>query len=226
MKNTQKNEVDFKDKLNFKGLLEKNQKKQSSSPVSDLLRSTTQTILPQHNTSEQSQLNNQRTEQELSFKLSRIEGLVQSLIINQHNLKDSISNQIEYKHTKHQDFDYKSLIQTFLLVTTLCLSIFAIFKNQVSTLPNEQQSQKRIIESSQNKRALQTKSPSYFLTKYVNLRSGPSTKSDVRLILPINGMINIKEEKSGWSHIEYKDFAKDITYQGWIWGKNYKELKK
>lgn len=226
MKNTQKNEVDFKNKLNFKGLLEKNHKKQSSSPVSDLLKSTTQTILPQHDTSEHTMLNKQGSEQELNFKLSRIEGLVQSLIINQHNLKDSISNQIEYKQTKHHDFDYKSLIQTFLLVTTLCLSIFAIFKTQVTSLPLEQQAPKRVIKNDQVRSTPQIKSSSYFLTKYVNLRSHPSTKSDVKLVLPINGIINIKEEKSGWSHIEYKDLAKDITYQGWIWGKNYKELKK
>ncbi len=209
--NTQASDINFKDKLNFSNLLEKNQKKLGKSPVSNLIKSTKQTVI-------ETERNTPRNDLLLNDKLSRIEGLVQSLIINQHNLKDQMSNQIEHRIEvkDHSKFDFKGLIQSILLVTTLAISVLAIIKNEApKKLQQEKPSQTMTIE--------QPKITKYYLTKYINLRARPSTKGEVLIVLPINGLIEKVENKGNWTKVKYKDFTAGTEFSGWIWGTNFKK---
>lgn len=94
-------ENEFKSQINFGDMLDKNNKKSKETPVSDLIRSTTQSIVELNEVNQDNI--NQRIDaledrlqiNSVNEKMERVEGLLQSLIINQQNLQHSLQNEIK-----------------------------------------------------------------------------------------------------------------------------------
>ena len=198
-----------------------------NTPVSDLLKSTTTEVLEKYN---EANLENdfkefkEELKSDLEDQLYKMEGLIQSLIINQQSLAHGIKNQIapskEVQESKKEkrplDLYQSALIG---LIAALALSLGMILTK--TQAPKEEVVANQEIIKNTLKNETQKK---YFLIKYINLRSDSSTKADVITVLPKNAIIEVLAKDSNWTHVSYKDHVENKIYKGWIWGDNYKEV--
>ena len=64
----------------------------------------------------------------------------------------------------------------------------------------------------------------FVTTKFVNLRSRPSTKASIQMVLAPNSIIDLNAEKKDWKKIKFTDHVGGKTHSGWIYGENIKPI--
>lgn len=211
---------DFKGNFNFSSLLEKNEKKTATGPISSLLQSTTQTVIDNnHERNEDKnkdslfqkieELERRFETKEVNEKFERLESLLQSVIINQANQK-----QIEFKEEstldKKGDNSKNILMASIILSASLLISVGVgiIFNNKVTPIKN--------TTPKLTKEIIKFHTP----TKYLNLRSLPSTKGNKLLVVAPNTRVEILGEEGEWIQIKFKDYLKNTIHTGWIYDRS------
>ena len=188
--------------LNFEKILKKNDKKVKKGTVSHLIKSTTSEVLNSEDFQVHQNPSTQYSNDKINENINRIEGLIQSIIINQ-------KNQIEYK--SQQKIKDKYFIYLFIFIATIFLTIFI-----TSSLSSKKAT---IIEY----KAI--KDTKYVLKKYVNLRAAPSLKGNKITILPPNSIVTLIDEKKEWKLVKYKDYIQSTSLIGWMHKENLKGLE-
>ncbi len=219
-------EKKIKAKINFQNMLDRNIKKNENTPVSDLIRSTTQTVLPKDDYSKSSASIETSAVNE---KLDRLEGLVQSLIINQQTMKNLIPDKlaIEDKSTEVDQIkevivkngeNQKKLILNSLIILSIVSVTTAYILSHQSGINTMQEVKPAVIT-----KVVET--PTYITTKYLNMRALASTKGDIKLVIPPNSRIKILDNKGDWKLINFKDHVKNLEHKGWVYGENLKQIE-
>lgn len=198
-------ETKIKEKINFQNILNKNFKKNENTPISDLIKSTTQMVV------EEEYLTPKVKNSEIENKIDRLESLIHSIIINQNNIQLALPH-IEQAPKK---FNSKSII---LFAGVLCFSMATfyigttintpIFESTVTTAP---------IAAINNENSVIT-------MKFANLREVPSTKATILRVIQPNSKLKVLETKTDWKKIEYKDFIHNKSVTGWIYSDTLKQL--
>ena len=177
-----------------------------NTPVSDLLKSTTTKVV---DTYEQ-----KRTlpEQDLTEQLFKMEGLIQSLIINQQSLASQLKNQIPHKSDIKQKQSLTAFQGLLILMLAGLLSYLAfVFRTH----------EKAPVTKVETVQPVKTQ---YFINKYINLRSDSSTRSEVLTVLAPNSIIEVIDKKENWTKVKYFNHVESQTFIGWIWGEAYKAV--
>ncbi|AYF45372.1 SH3 domain protein [Halobacteriovorax sp. BALOs_7] len=217
---------EFKGNFNFASILDKNEKKIAKSPISNLLQSTTQTVIDREeentdNSNGKDQLYKKIEELERRFetkevneKFERLESLLQSIIINQKSVKE----QIEYKPQEEilpTARDNKSIIiASGILSIAIILGAF-IYTPSKEIKPAPKQAIKEVI----------TKKEFFTPIKYLNLRSIPSTKGTKLQVVAPNTRVEVLKTDGDWVQIEYRDYLKNTLHTGWVYDqKNLKSI--
>ncbi|WP_412473695.1 SH3 domain-containing protein [Halobacteriovorax sp. YZS-1-1] len=217
---------EFKGNFNFASILDKNEKKIAKSPISNLLQSTTQTVIDREeentdNSNGKDQLYKKIEELERRFetkevneKFERLESLLHSIIINQRSVKE----QIEYKPQEEilpTARDNKSIIiASGILSIAIILGAF-IYTPSKETKPAPKQAIKEVI----------TKKEFFTPIKYLNLRSIPSTKGTKLQVVAPNTRVEVLKTDGDWVQIEYRDYLKNTLHTGWVYDqKNLKSI--
>lgn len=240
-------ENEFKSKINFSNMLDKNYKDVEESPVSDLIKSTTQSVISKQddsseNLSERLDLLEDKLQiNSVNEKMERVEGLLQSLIINQQNLQHSLQSEIkdrlvefktdqqkriptldqELRVVKEVSSSRNSLIAlatSALIVIASLIFAFNSSKSKVASAPV----QAKVEKPKQVLKVIAT--PKFVTTKFVNLRISASTKAKIEFIVPPNSIVERLEHKAGWNKIKFKNHIKSTSLIGWVYGENLKEL--
>lgn len=227
---------DFQGNFNFSNLLEKNEKKISKSPISNLLQSTTQTVVPSEDV-ETHVANIEREEKkdnlykkiedlerrfetkEVNEKFERLESLLQSIIINQKNVREQIElkSAPESSSSLKESKDQKPL---YIAASIIALSLIAsamIFKSE----PKTQVVTKEIVKPA----VVAVQKSFHTPVKYLNLRAIPSTKGEKLEVVAPNTRIEILKTDGDWVQIKYKNYLKGSTHEGWVYdSKNLKSI--
>ncbi|OIQ20894.1 MAG: hypothetical protein BM556_02835 [Bacteriovorax sp. MedPE-SWde] len=240
-------ENEFKSKINFSDMLDKNYKDVEESPVSDLIKSTTQSVVSKQedsseNISERLDLLEDKLQiNSVNEKMERVEGLLQSLIINQQNLQHSLQSEIkdrlvefktdQQKRTPAINEDVRTVkevgssrnsliaLATSALIVIASL-IFAFNSSKESSVNSPVQ-----VKIEAPKKVLKVvATPKFVTTKFVNLRVSASTKAKIEFIVPPNSIVERLEHKAGWNKIKFKNHIKSTSLTGWVYGENLKEL--
>ncbi|EQC47994.1 SH3 domain-containing protein [Bacteriovorax sp. Seq25_V] len=218
-------EKKIKAKINFQNMLDRNIKKNENTPVSDLIRSTTQTVLPKDEFNSQQ---NKIDTSAVTEKLDRLEGLVQSLIINQQTMKSLIPENIPSNDKSLEVDQLKEVIvksnenqKKLILNSLIILSIVSVTTAYILSNTNKK-SRELVVTPAPIAKVVET--PTYITTKYLNMRTIASTKGEIQLVIPPNSRIKIIEEKGDWKLINFKDYVKNTEYKGWVYGENLKKI--
>ncbi|EPZ52347.1 SH3 domain protein [Bacteriovorax sp. BAL6_X] len=223
---------DFQGNFNFSNLLEKNEKKASKSPISNLLQSTTQTVVASdvetHIEREEKKDNlykkiedlERRFEtKEVNEKFERLESLLQSIIINQKNVREQIELKSAPKSSPSpiESKDQKPLYIAASIVAISLIVSAMIFKSE----PKAQVVTKEIV-----KPAVAAVQKSFHTpVKYLNLRAIPSTKGQKLEVVAPNTRVEILKTDGDWVQIKYKNYLKGSTHEGWVYdSKNLKSI--
>jgi hypothetical protein len=236
-------ENEFKSKINFGDMLDKNYKDTESTPVSDLIKPTTQSIVEFQETSSHDEDLSKRIDNledrlqinSVNEKMERVEGLLQSVIINQQNLQHSVKSEIQEmvkdKLVEHKPEETKALenkeakpapnnkniIAASILAIALMAAAFIL-------APSKPEPSKVTITKKEAVKAPITKTFKFVTTKFVNLRSKASTKAPVLFIVPPNSIVERLDHKQGWNKIKFTDHVKSASMTGWVYGENLKRL--
>lgn len=220
----------FNDKKNFKTML-KNAQTDDSSRLTELFDGQKNNFKV---------YNQDKNINQLESKIDRLEGLIQSIILNQVNFNKQLPNLKEEKSNSNSSKDEelsfykklnskKNLMIIVLLVVTVSLLLLGLKNSQKLSSKNqfENKSPNTKPQNIQNsiKRKSILKIKKFVTTKFVNLRSSPSTKSDILTVVSPNTIIKVSKQKDGWNKIEFKDFIKEKSITGWIYGENIKLIK-
>lgn len=198
-------EAKIKEKINFQNILNKNFKKNENTPVSDLIKSTTQMVV------EEEYLAPKVKNSEIENKIDRLESLIHSIIINQNNLQLALPH-IEQKPKK---FSSKSIV---LLAGVLCFSMATFYIGTKINTP-------ALEDTSTNNPIAAIINENFVITmKFANLREVPSTKAIIQRVIQPNSKLKVLETKNNWKRVEYKDFIQNKTVTGWIYSDTLKQL--
>ncbi len=66
----------------------------------------------------------------------------------------------------------------------------------------------------------------YVTTKHVNLRAGPTTKSEILAKLYPNMLVLLLDKKESWLNVQVYDFVDCTVQEGWVYKRNLKEVRK
>ncbi|MFG1499719.1 SH3 domain-containing protein [Halobacteriovorax sp. XZX-3] len=225
---------DFQGNFNFSSLLEKNEKKASSGPISNLLQSTTQTVIASDVETHVANINREDKKdnlykkiedlerrfetKEVNEKFERLESLLQSIIINQKNVRE----QIEMKPAQEADSsnrqkDQKPLYIAASIIATSLLVSAMIFKSEPKTQVITKEIVKPVVAAVEKKY--------HTPVKYLNLRAIPSTKGEKLEVVAPNTRVEIIKTDGDWVQIEFKNYLKGSTHKGWVYdSKNLKSI--
>ncbi|MFG1494210.1 SH3 domain-containing protein [Halobacteriovorax sp. ZH4_bin.1] len=228
---------DFQGNFNFSNLLEKNEKKASKSPISNLLQSTTQTVVASdvetHIEREEKKDNlykkiedlERRFEtKEVNEKFERLESLLQSIIINQKNVREQIELKsapevIPSKENK-ENKEYKDQKPLYIAASIIAVSLITsamIFKSE----PKTQIVTKEIVKPA----VVAIQKSFHTPVKFLNLRAIPSTKGEKLEVVAPNTRVEILKTDGDWVQIKYKNYLKGSTHEGWVYdSKNLKSI--
>lgn len=205
-------EAKIKEKINFQNILNKNFKKQENTPVSDLIKSTTQMVV------EDEYLAPKAKTSQLENKIDRLESLLHSIIINQTNLQLSIPLQTENKLSTK--FNEKKIYMTTGIIIFAFLAYYIGASNS-HFAPSPTQS----VEQNLTQPVQEGKIESSVITlKFANLRLSPSTKAQIQTVIQPNSKLRVLENQKDWIKVEYKDYIKNLTVTGWMYSDNIKKL--
>ena len=196
----------MKSNIDFSKVLEKNHKKMQNTPVSDLLKSTTTKVVDSY------EQTHTFPEQNLTEQLFKMEGLIQSLIINQQSLASQLKNQIPHKSEIKQKQSLTAFQGLLILILAVLMSYLAYVFRTHEKVPTA------TVETTKPQKTR------YFINKYINLRLDSSTRSDVLTVLAPNSIIEVLEKKESWTKIKYYNHVESQTFTGWIWGEAYKAV--
>jgi len=243
-------ESEFKNKINFNDMLDKNYKDTESTPVSDLIKSTTQSIVnePVVNSEEDLSKRLDNLEDRLQInsvneKMERVEGLLQSVIINQQNLQHTVKAEmqefvndklVEYKsetptisdepvEIKSQNLKEEKKPNNKVIIAASILSVSLMAAAFIVTPSKPVLEVKTPVKKVEKLVKTATKLQ-FVTTKFVNLRAKASTKAPVLMIVPPNSIVEKMEHKQGWNKIKFTDHVKSASMTGWVYGENLKEM--
>jgi hypothetical protein len=240
MKDTHK-DTDFMGKFDFGEILERNHKKNERTPISDLLRPTTQIV---EQDAEKQIDNIDINLEKVDIKMERVEALVQSLIISQQNFQSNMmeelkkmksENLLEHKEAEKVSIEqiqedtkqdlYKYLSVAFASVI-LTITIANFGKNKTTPVKSKESVTKQEVVKVQEEKVIATPIQNqYVATKFVNLRDQASSKATILSIISPNSVLTLIQSKFGWHQVSFKDHLAGKTKMGWIYGENLKKIK-
>ena len=184
-----------------------------NTPVSDLLKSTTTEVV------QESPHQSQRSSEELNEQLFKVEGLIQSLIINQQTMMNYIQDQKRIAPPIKEDKKKSQISLVSGLFIGLIISLMILLAFEINDLKNASQ----VTQNTENKVKNIQKSQ-FFIQKYINLRDKPSTNSKILTVLAPNSLISVTKKDNNWSLVSFRNHLENKIYEGWIWGDSYKEV--
>lgn len=227
-------EKKIKEKINFQNILNKNFKKNANTPVSEFLKPTTQVVLDKEVGHTISKVKEKTDNQEVLQRMDRLEGLIQSIIINQTNVmnmvtmqaptvkdlpKQNIENEATASNKKNVN---NSVIAAAIIIVIPLLAI--ILKSN----PSSEVKPSQIVDVKEQETKV-IAAPTYkklVATKFLNLRENPSIKANIAIVISPNSVLELIQDGKDWKKVKFTDFVQGKSHTGWIFGENLKEIKK
>jgi uncharacterized protein YgiM (DUF1202 family) len=121
------------------------------------------------------------------------------------------------RHFKRNAFNYISLlfglytyIQSNIDTETLRKQLFTKIEDSKSEIVEVFKDEIGVLRKMDRK---------YVVLRDVNLRTRPSNRSDIIMVLKTNNLVDILEEKKEWVKVIFFDFVSGNSFEGWIFKK-------